>query len=94
MRGYTFTLRYPYSCECPSHVHDVHRYQFSSYFKWAKCKVLLAHVSGGLVSRAVISPLLFRLSPALLVNPMDPRRGLVLLRLIGQETKEWFLLGP
>lgn len=80
-------------CECPIHIHDVHRYEFSSFFKWAKCKVLLAHVSGGLVSRVVISPLLFRLSLVLLVNLMDPRRGPVLLYLIGQEMKDWFLLG-
>lgn len=38
------------------YIYTMCRQQFSAYLKWAKCKVLLAHVSGGPVSTVVISP--------------------------------------
>lgn len=54
---------------------------------------LLAHVSGGLVNRVVISPPLFRLSLAFSSKSHSSQEGPALLYLIGQETREWFLLG-
>lgn len=56
-------------------------------------EALLAHVSGGLVNRVGISTVLFTLSVAFSSKSHGSQEGPVLLYLIGQEMREWFLLG-
>lgn len=69
-------------------VQDVHSCWLSSYLKWAKCKVLLARVSGGLVEHICDFTAALQAVTLLPVNLFTPRRQHVLVCLIGWEMKE------